>query len=211
MDQGVDEKIENFNKGSFIYHEGDSAGHVYKAIKGRVKLVKTIGGINRGFIHHFTYPQEFIGIGEFFSPMKTRRTSAIAIDREVVVQKISLFKFEMELRKNDELVSSLIRQLINKREDTWKRFYRRKQFPSKKIVIEALVDMALERGREVENGFVIQGLTHRDLAEYVGICRQNTTQALNLLRDENKIEYNRNKILVKVKTVNHETMLQRSI
>jgi CRP-like cAMP-binding protein len=211
IDQGVDVRLENFNKGSYIYHEGDSTGHVYIVIKGRVKLTKAFDGTNREFIHHIIYPQEFMGIGEFFSRMKTRRMSAIAIDREVVVQKISHFKFEMELRKNDKLVSNLIRQLIERQENTWKRFCRRKQSSSKDIVIEALIEMAIERGREEQNGFVIQGLTHRDLGEYVGICRQNTTMVLNMLREENKIEYSREEILIKVKPLNHETMLQRSI
>lgn len=199
MDQGVDEKYENFCKGSFIYHEGDSVRHVYKAIKGRVKLVKAIGGINREFIHHFIYPQEFIGLGEFFPRMRTRRMSAIAIDKEVVVRKISLFMFEMELRKNPELVSSMIKQLIEKREDTWKRFCRRKYYSSKNLVIKALLDMAKERGKVEEKGIVLQSLTHQDIGGYVGICRQNVTQVLNLLRDENKIEYNRNEIIIKVK------------
>ncbi len=208
---GKDARFEKYNKGSYIYHEGDPSEHVFIAIKGRVKLAKAIEGNNREFIHHIIYPQEFMGIGEFFSRMKTRRMSAIAIDSEVVVRKISLFMFEMELRKNPELVSSMMIQLIEKREDTWKRFCRRKYYSSKNLVIKALLDMAKERGKVEEKGIVLQSLTHQDIGGYVGICRQNVTMALNMLREENKIEYNRNEIIIKVKPLKHETMLQRSI
>lgn len=192
-------RFEKFNKGSYIYHEGDPSEHVFIAIKGRVKLARAIEGSNREFIHHIIYPQEFIGIGEFVSRMKTKRMSAVAIDRGVIVQRVSFFKLEMELRKNHELVGSIINQLIKQRQETWKRFYRRKYFSSKNAVIEALWDIAKERGKAKKKGIVIQAMTHRDLGEYVGICRQNATQALNMLREENKIEYNRNEIIIKVK------------
>lgn len=207
----VEAKLKRYEKGARIYQEGDSAEHVFIVIKGRVKMVKTLEGTKKEFIQHIIYANELMGMGEFILRMKTSRLTAVAVDREVVIGKIPFFKFEMELRKNRQLADYIMAQLAKKSEDTWRRCFRRRHLSPMDSVSGALVDIALERGVKGEEGVIIGGLSHRDLAEYIGICRQSTTTALNLLRKENKIEYNRKEILIKIKLPSHGNMLQRQL
>ena len=208
---GANASLERFEKGSCIYQEGDPVEHVFIMINGRAKLINTLAGTKKEFIQHIIYPNEFMGLAEFIFRMKKRRMSAVAVDREVVMGKVPFFKFEMELRKNSRLADYIMAQLAKKGEGSWRRCFRRKHLSLKGVVIGALVDIALERGIKTEEGVAIEGLSHRDLAEYTGVCRQGTSTALNMLRRENKIAYGRKEILIKIKPLNHDNMLQRQL
>ena len=193
---GSDASFKQLAKGAYIFHEGQSIDKVFMVVDGRVKLVHTQDHHNRNFVMHIIYAGEFLGIGEFTTRKKVRQLSAIAIDKDVTVLKIPYFKFEMEVRKNQQLVFSILQQLAKKQENLWMRYCRRRHLSTTETVMSALMDIACERGLEKEGGIAIQGIPHHDLAGYVGICRQSTTSALNTLRKENRISYTRNEILI---------------
>ena len=193
---GSDASYKKFAKGNYVYYEGQPIDQIFIVRRGRVKLVSALDNSQREFVLHIMYPGEFLGIGEFTTRMKLRQLSAIAIDKEVIVLKIPCFKFEMEVRKNQQLVFSILQQLAKKQENLWMRYCRRRHLSTIETVMSALMDIAQERGVVKDKGIAIQGLPHHDLAGYVGICRQSTTSALNALRKENRISYTRKEIVI---------------
>ena len=188
-----------YQKDSSLIKKGEALEYVYLIIKGRVKTISTFQGAKRRLMYHIIYPGEFVGIGDIFSGSSSNRMTAMALDKDVAAWQIPFFDFELELRKNPDLANIIISQIIKKSENLWKRFFRKNNLPLKSNVLAALLDMAREKGVPEKEGFVIQGVSHNELAEYLGICRQSATQTLNTLKREKIIEYTRNKIFINPK------------
>jgi CRP-like cAMP-binding protein len=65
-------------------------------------------------------------------------------------------------------------------------------------IVDFIRDMAEERGQKVGFETMIKNhLTHKDIASLTGTSRQTVTTVLNELREENIINFDRRRILIR--------------
>lgn len=187
-----------YKKGAYIYHEGEDAQGAYWVLKGRVKLWKDNTGSSRSLIFYFIHPFEIFGLIDFFNRAKTRRCAATAIDNEVIVQYISFSELERCAFKDHAVNFAVIQFLIKNYESSWQRFHELKDGDISLKIFRVIQKLANEKGIITDAGIELRGIRHQELADYLGVSRQSVSVAMNNCRKEGKIEYDRNRILIKI-------------
>lgn len=186
-----------YRKGEYIYHKGESVSGIYKVLKGRVKLWKRSKKNNRNLLFYFVHSSEIFGILDNFNNSGVRRFSAITVDKYVVVQYVPYSDFVKYLQSNPNLCLVIIRYLLKKCEINWEKYCELLVDNTSQRVFKAIQKMANENGSTTNRGVILKGINHQDLADFTGVTRQSVAAAMSKFRRENKIEYNRNEILIK--------------
>ena len=87
--------------------------------------------------------------------------------------------------------------MIWHQEDLWKRYEDRRYKKLSDSVEIILFNLAIRHSPLNSNELLIEGFTQDELANYLGVSRQQVTVILNRLKIEGKIDYDRKKIILK--------------
>jgi len=186
-----------YKKGANIYQEGNNAQVVFRVMEGRVKIWKNNPELNRKIILYIVHPFELFGVIDFFNKSKTRRCVATAMDNKVVVQYIPFSEFKRNIVKDHRLNFAIIQSLIMNYELCWERF---RELTGREVnlkVYRAIQKLAKDKGIVTETGIVLKGIKQQELADYIGVSRQSVTAAMVQYKKEGKIDYDRDRILIK--------------
>ncbi|MFC2123739.1 Crp/Fnr family transcriptional regulator [Bacteroidota bacterium] len=186
----------HFNRDDFIYFEDEPSEHIFLIAQGRVKIgsykedgkeiVKTI-----------------LGYGEIFGELaltgEDRRSDyAQALDNDTTIYPLGLDGMKDLMAENKPL-NLKIYKLIGQRVRKLERKIESLLFKDARTrIMEFLRDMATEKGKKV--GFEVMfknNLTHRDIASLTGTSRQTVTTILNELKDQNIINFDRRRFLIR--------------
>jgi len=188
--------LTDFKKNEFIYFTNDKAKHIYMIADGRVK------------IGHYTEDgkevvKAILGKGEVFGELAlagedTRADFAQAMDDETMICPMSVEEMQ-NLMLEDKELSIKIYKLIGLRVRKLERKIESLVFKDARTrIIEFLKDAAEWKGKKV--GFetmIPTKLTHKDIANLTGTSRQTVTTILNELKEQNLINFDRRKILIR--------------
>lgn len=194
---GVSFPKKAFKKGAYIYREDGHVQDVYRILKGRVKLCRQNKLNNRHIIFHIRQPFDFFGVIENIVHSDFRRCAAIALDNEVVVQIIPFAKFRTQVFSSPDNILAFMEMLAKNEETIWSKVRGLNDENVTQRVFKAINRLVVEKGRKTEKGIVINGISHIDLAEYIGASRQSVTTAMNRFRREGKLDYSRKRIILK--------------
>ena len=185
-----------FNKGDFIYFKDQPSDHIYLVASGRVKIGSyTDEGIE--------VVRAILSAGEIFGELalageETRRDYAQALDNDTSVCPMMIDDMQELMAANKPLNLKIIK-LIGLRIKKLERKVESLVFKDARTrIIEFLREMAAERGKKV--GFEIMFknyLTHKDIASLTGTSRQTVTTILNELKDQNLINFDRRRFLIR--------------
>jgi CRP/FNR family transcriptional regulator, cyclic AMP receptor protein len=186
----------NFKKDQFIYFPEETASHIYMISAGRVRIG-----------HYLDDGKEVIKsiltTGEVFGELalageEKRGDFAQAMDENTVVCPLSIDELKNLMYENREL-SFKILKLIGFRLMKLERKLELMVFKDARTrIIEFLKDAASWKGKKV--GFetmIPTKLTHKDIAALTGTSRQTVTTILNELKEQNLINFDRKKILIR--------------
>ena len=185
-----------FSKNDFIYFPNEKAKYIYMIADGRVK----IGNYGEDGKE---VTKAILGTGEIFGELaltgeEKRADFAQAMDEKTTVCPITIEEMQ-ELMKDNQELSFKIYKLIGLRIRKLERKIESLVFKDARTrVIEFLKDAAEWKGRKV--GFetmIPTKLTHKDIANLTGTSRQTVTTILNELKDDNLINFDRRKILIR--------------
>ena len=186
----------NFKKGQFIYFQDQPADHIYMIADGRVKIgsyssqgkevTKTI--LSKGEIFG-----ELALTGEQqrsdFAQSMTDGTKVCSLGIDMM-QELMLENKSLSL-KIFKLIGLRIRKLERRLESLVFKDARTR-------IVEFIKEMAEEQGQKVGFETMIKNkLTHQDIANLTGTSRQTVTTVLNELRDDNLINFDRRRILIR--------------
>ncbi len=184
-----------YKKDEFIYFPDEKATHIYMLASGRVKIG-----------HYLDDGKEVVtailGTGEIFGELALagedqRKDFAQAMDN-VSICPLSIDDLK-ELMKEDKELSFKILKLVGLRLMKLERKLELLVFKDARTrIIEFLKDSASWKGKKV--GFetmIPTKLTHKDIASLTGTSRQTVTTILNELKDQNLINFDRRKILIR--------------
>lgn len=189
-------EFNKFKKNDFIYFPNEKAKYIYMIAEGRVK------------IGHYTEDgkevvKAILGSGEIFGELaltgeENRTDFAQAMDDNTSVCPMSIEDMQALMAEDKEL-SFKIYKLIGLRIRKLERKIELLVFKDARTrIIEFLKEAAAWKGRKV--GFetmIPTRLTHKDIANLTGTSRQTVTTILNELKENNLINFDRRKILIR--------------
>ncbi|MEL7005123.1 MAG: Crp/Fnr family transcriptional regulator [Bacteroidota bacterium] len=185
-----------FSKNDFIYFPNEKAKYIYMIADGRVKI-GNYGEDGKEVI------KTILGAGEIFGELaltgeEKREDFAQAMDDKTTVCPITIAEMQDLMKDNQEL-SFKIYKLIGLRIRKLERKIEALVFKDARTrIIEFLKDAAAWKGKKV--GFetmIPTKLTHKDIANLTGTSRQTVTTILNELKEDNLINFDRRKILIR--------------
>jgi CRP-like cAMP-binding protein len=184
-----------FKKGEFIYFPNDASDKIYFIDEGRVKI-GTYSDDGKEIIKAILQRGEVFGelaiVGE-----ERRQNFAQAMDDVLLCERsVEESKALMMLEKDFSLhITKLIGEKLIRTERRLESLIFK---DARTRIVEFLYDLAKDRGERVGYEVVVRNFfTHKEIANLTGTSRQTVTTVLNELRDENKIYFDRKRLLVR--------------
>jgi len=185
-----------YKREEFIYFPEQPSKNVFMVSNGRVKIG--------------TYTEDgkeivkaILGKGEMFGELALtgegkREDFAIALDEGTRVCPMSVENLQ-DLMKDDQELSFKILKIIGFRLKKMERKIESLVFKDARTrIVDFLRETAEERGQKVGFETMIKShLTHKDIASLTGTSRQTVTTVLNELREDNIINFDRRRILIR--------------
>ena len=168
----------SFDKGSYLFREGDSGSHLYVIDSGKVKVGRVeVGGGEVVFV--IAGPGDVLGELSLFEKDGERTADAQALEPTVcmMIARGPLFEF---LSTQPSLLLQIISTLCGyiKRKDAAMGEIAFLDIPAR--VALKLVELAESKGRPTSGGIVLDmPLSQRTLAGMVGASRENVNRALS--------------------------------
>ena len=185
-----------FKKDEFIYFPDQPSLNIYMIASGRIKIgsyaeegkeiVKAI--LTKGEV-----------FGELALAGEDRRSDfAQAMDDDTRVCPMTIEDLK-ELMKDSQELSLKIFKILGFRLRKMERRIESLVFKdARSRIVDFLKEMAEEKGQKVGFEMMIKNhLTHKDIASLTGTSRQTVTTVMNELREENVINFDRRRILIR--------------
>ncbi len=194
-DLGSKHEFVNYDKEEFVYFSDEPSKHVYLVVDGRIKIGS-----------HSDQGKEIIKAilqkGEVFGELAiigegSRREFAQAMG-SVTICPLTIEDMDGLMKKNKDL-SFKITKLIGLRLRKAERRIESLVFKDARTrIMEFLIDSAEERGQKVGFETLVKDfLTHQDISNLTATSRQTVTTVLNELRDDNHINFDRKRLLIR--------------
>lgn len=185
-----------FQKDEYVYFPEEAADEIYFVSKGRVKIFEVKNQKEQ-------VVKAMLTTGEIFGELALaeedqRRDFAQAVENNTLVCCLKLSDLK-QLMVNDKTFSFSILKLAGFRLHKLERKIEQLVFKDVRTrVVEFLKDAAEWKGKKVgTETLILTPLTHQDMAKLIGLSRQSVTVTLNELKDENKIYFDRKRILIR--------------
>lgn len=193
---GFQYKEQVYTEGVDIYREGEATEGLYKVIRGKVRLRISCRQTERNIGLYYITSGSFLGVVECILGLARRRCTAVAADKEVIVQYISLLEFEQKILYDLTFCDAVLQYMIHKHSVNWRKYCGLQAKEANQYVHKSLHILADELGLEQQEGrFVLAGFRRTEIAEYVGLSRQSVSGALSSLRKAGVLDYDLNEIV----------------
>lgn len=157
---------------------------------GRVKVVYT-STKNREIVSSYYQKGDFVNL-ECLSDDEQKRLSGISKSKNTIVVRIRREQVEQLTLKSNNFQKAVIRQLLSDKTERENRLKNLLEMKSSHRVFNFIFQHAQKVGRQVGYEVVVnEPLTHNEIADYVCASRQTVTVALNILRDNGILHFNR--------------------
>lgn len=188
--------IIELDKHEAIYKEGADSDRIYFVKRGRVKIV-TNGEDDKEVLKSLVLEGELLGEGSIFGE-KHRADTAVAMDEGVTLLEMRASNARELLRTNPELSFKVTGQIAQKLRSAEKRLEALTFKNSRTRIIEFLKDTAHRQGRKIGFETLLHPfLTHQDIGNLTTTSRQTVSSVLNELKGDNKIYYDRHRLLIR--------------
>jgi CRP/FNR family cyclic AMP-dependent transcriptional regulator len=189
-------EFDKYKKDQFIYFPDEPADYIYMIAQGRVRIG-----------HYTTDGKEIITsiltVGEIFGELavageERRRDFAQSMDGDTQICKLDIQTLKDLMADNRELsfkVLKLVGLRLMKLESKLESLVFK---DARTRIVDFLKDTAAWKGKRV--GFetmIPTKLTHKDIAALTGTSRQTVTTILNELKEQNLINFDRRRILIR--------------
>lgn len=182
-------------KGNYIYLPDDISDHIYIILEGKIK----IGYFRDGDKEVVT---TILEKGNIFSEKsilgeKKQKDFAIAMVDSMIVSFLQL-DFDQLLNEHKDL-SVLMMQIMGERMIEMESRLESLVFKdSRSRIIDFLIKSVEKNGQRIGYEWVVRNfLTHQDIASLTSTSRQSVTMVLNDLRNENIIQFDRKRLLIR--------------
>ncbi|MEQ8470844.1 MAG: Crp/Fnr family transcriptional regulator [Marinoscillum sp.] len=185
-----------YGKDEFIYFPDESSMNIYMIADGRVKI-GTFTDDRKEIVKAILTKGEIFG--ELALAGETKRGDfAQAMNANTRVCPMTVDGLKDLMRDNQELSLKIFRILGLRLRKMERRIESLVFKDARTRIVEFLKEMAEEKGQKVGFEMMIKNhLTHKDIASLTGTSRQTVTTVMNDLREENIINFDRRRILIR--------------
>ncbi len=183
-------------KDEYIYFPDEQSMNIYMIADGRVKI-GTYNEEGKEIVKAILTKGEIFG--ELALAGEDRRTDfAQAMNANTRVCPMTVDNLKELMKDNQELSFKIFRILGLRLRRMERRIESLVFKDARTRIVEFLKEMAEEKGQKVGFETMIKNhLTHKDIASLTGTSRQTVTTVMNELRDENVINFDRRRILIR--------------
>jgi CRP/FNR family cyclic AMP-dependent transcriptional regulator len=177
-----------YPQGSFLFHQGEPAAHVYIVTAGEVAIVSPARGGSEQ-VHRIIGPGQLFG--ELALLSGGRRTAGARATSASTVWAIERDAFWAFLDATPTAQAALLRLVVSLLADREAMIDDLLSLDVRGRLAKALLTLAERHGRREATGQVVipVRLTHRDLAGMVGASRENVSRALAGFRRRGFVQY----------------------
>ncbi|GMR05459.1 MAG: Crp/Fnr family transcriptional regulator [Gammaproteobacteria bacterium] len=176
-----------YKKGAFVFQAGTPGKNIYLLNKGRIKLYR-LSPTGKEITQWFCFPGEVFGLAEL--PSNKQRSIYAQCCENCEVTTIPLNQFKNLLATSPEIAIQVIEQLSLRLKIVGNTLLNVTADDSRSRIIKLLIRLSKRFGVECNNGILIDVvLTHKELADMVGTCRQTVTTMIGDLKRDGYIEY----------------------
>ena len=185
-----------FKKDEFIYFPDEQANYIYMIASGRVKI-GSYSDVGKEVI------KAILGEGEIFGELaltgeEVRTDFAQALDNNTRICQMSIDDMQAMMRDNQSLSLKIFKLMGLRIRKVERRLESLVFKDARSRVVEFLRDLAEERGQKVGFETMVKNhFTHKDIASLTGTSRQTVTTILNELKEQNLINFDRRRILIR--------------
>ncbi|MCV9386767.1 Crp/Fnr family transcriptional regulator [Reichenbachiella ulvae] len=185
-----------YSKDELIYENGHVSDKIYLIEEGSVKIAKSEKG-GKEVVKSILNPGNVFG-EKALSGESHRTEYAQVVTADTRVKVFMVEDVLIASRQNAQLNQKVIDILAKKLESLEKRLESITSKDSRTRVVDFLRDLALENGQKVGFETLIKNnFTHKDIASLTGTSRQTVTTTLNHLKEQNIINFDRRRILIR--------------
>lgn len=187
-------KEKEYKRGAYLFKVNHRADKVFYVKEGRIKLSVT-GRDGKELIKRIYHEGELVGESAM---MGERRLNTAQALEECVVQVIPVQVLFNAMQKNNGLGNHLMLMFGERMIQMEKRLESLVFKDAKTRIFDFLHQWAVKRGKKVGYEMLVsKSLPHRVIASLTETSRQTVTTALNDLRRENIVTFNRKRLLIR--------------
>lgn len=185
-----------YQKDEYIYFPNDASLNIYMIAEGRVKIGTYLNDGKE-------IVKSILGKGEIFGELALagedkRSDFAQAMDDNTRVCPMTIDGLKQLMKDNQQLSLKIFKVLGFRLRKMERRIESLVFKDARTRIVEFLKEMAEEKGQKVGFEMMIKNhLTHKDIASLTGTSRQTVTTVLNELREQNIINFDRRRILIR--------------
>ncbi|MCP4457401.1 MAG: Crp/Fnr family transcriptional regulator [Cytophagales bacterium] len=185
-----------YKKDDFIYFPDEASKQIYMISNGRVKI-GTYTDEKKEIVKAILTKGEIFGELALAGEM-TRTDFAQAMDNDTRICFMTIENLQDLMKGNQELSFKILRIIgwrLRKMESKIESLVFKDALTR---IVDFLRETALEKGQKVGFEMMIKNhLTHKDIASLTGTSRQIVTTVMNELREQNLINFDRRRILIR--------------
>lgn len=169
-----------YNKGDYIFQAGADKKNFYILLSGRIKLYR-VSSQGREVTQWFCFPGEAFGLSELQS---SNQQSVSAQSSEISeVLSIPLNQFNKFILRFPEVALQIIKQLSVRLKIAGETLLNLTADDVKTRLIKLIMRLNMRYGVKYRKGMLINVvLTHKEISDMIGSCRQTVTSLLGELR-----------------------------
>ncbi len=178
--------LNNYNKNEFVFQAGSIKKNFYLLLSGRVKLYRVSSQGNE-VTQWFCFPGEAFGLSELQSVNKQTIYAQCCEHSEVLA--IPLNKFTTFIEQSPEIALKIIEQLSVRLKIAGDTLLNLASDDVKTRLVKLIMRLNMRFGINYKQGMLINmTLTHKEIADMIGACRQTVTSALGELKEAGYIK-----------------------
>lgn len=177
--------IHCFNKGEYVFQAGASKKNFFLLISGRVKLYR-VSSLGREVTQWFCFPGEAFGLSELQTKNQQSIYAQCCEQSEVLA--IPINQFSRFIKQSPDIALQIIEQLSLRLKIAGDTLLNVTSDDVKTRLIKLISRLNARFGIEYQKGILIDVvLTHKEIADMIGACRQTVTTALGELKESGDI------------------------
>lgn len=177
--------VHTFNKGEYVFQESTAKNYFYILVSGRVKLCR-VSSVGREVIQWFCFPGEIFGLAEISETNQHAIYAQCCESCEIYVIPIS--QLQEFISHSPEIAMKVIEQLSVRLKVLGDSLLNFTSDCVRTRLIKLLTRLSMRFGVKYKKGVLINvKLTHKEISDMVGTCRQSVTTALGELKSEGYI------------------------
>jgi CRP-like cAMP-binding protein len=189
------QEFRKYKKGEFIYLPDEDSTHIYLIADGRVKIGRYDNEGNEIVSSILTRGEIFGELG--LAGEDKRKDFATAIV-DTLIYPVTIKETQERMYQDRALLSKILRFIGCRLMKVERKLELLACKDARARLIEFLKDAAAWKGKKI--GFetaIFTRLTHKEIAALTGMSRQTVTTLLNQLKEQNAINFDRRKILIR--------------